>query len=673
LPIAALLAAKGSGSFSMLLYYITRYRLDVLLLAGLACLGLYLSVWLARRRRSTIRLPRFALIAVGVLVIAGSILAEFAGGKQRQALVSMVAGFGPTYAYELERSGHSRVTFETKPDDPTYLALIELEKKWLQLNPLIADVYTFRRDGENKVRFVVDSETDYNHNGVIDGEREQRTPIGETYPEATPQFYAALDGHAVFDTSMVPDRWGVWVSSLTPIYDATGKVEAAVGIDYPAHAWLVAIALRRALILAAVLFLIVILISSGALIALMRSEIDERTAAQKELQAAKEAADAAGRAKGEFLAVMSHEIRTPLNAITGYISMLEETGLDQFQRRYVRTVQRGASSLVDLLNNILDYSKIEDGKLQFEEIPVSPAEIVADVLDLLAATAKEKNLALEFDNRLGGPLTVAGDPARTRQIVTNLVGNAVKFTAKGSVKVTARWAPASSETGILEMAVTDTGAGIPPEKLSKLFQMFTQADAGTARRYGGSGLGLAISRRLVEMMHGQLKVRSEVGQGSEFSFTLPCRRLDSVAPAVPDTTVPATESALSASSGRLLIVDDNPVNCEVLSAMLHDTSCTIDIAYSGVAALELANRHPYAAILMDVAMAEMDGLAATQRIRAGETNRDTPIIAVTAATSRADRNACQAAGMNDFLSKPVQRQALMASLARFCAKPSPAP
>jgi two-component system, sensor histidine kinase len=657
----------------MILYYITRYRLDLLLLVGFACGGLYLSVWLAQRRRPVVRLPRFAIFAVGGLVIAGALLAEFAGSKQRQALVSIFAGFGPTYAYELERAGHSRVTFETKPDDPTYLTLIELEKKWLQLNPLIADVYTFRRDTENKVRFVVDSETDYNRNGVIDGEREQRTPIGETYPEATPQFYAALDGHAVFDTSMVPDRWGVWVSSLTPIYDAAGKVEGAVGIDYPAHAWLVAITLRRALVLAAVLSLIAILVSCGALIALMRGEIDERTAAQKELQAAKEAAVAAGRAKGEFLAVMSHEIRTPLNAITGYISLLEETGLDQLQRRYLRTVQRGATSLVDLLNNILDYSKIEEGKLQFEEIPYSPAEVARDVLDLMAVAAKEKNLVLEFEDRLNGALTIKGDPARLRQVVINLVGNAVKFTAKGSIKVTACWAPASAETGILEVTVTDTGPGIPPEKLSKLFQMFTQADAGTSRRYGGSGLGLAISRRLVEMMHGQMNVRSEVGQGSEFSFALPCRRVHPVAPDSADVTTTSPEPALPTPGGRLLVVDDNPVNCEVLDAMLQGVGFTIDIAHSGVAAVELANRHPYAAILMDVAMAEMDGLTATQRIRAGEANRNTPIIAVTAATSRADRNACEAAGMNDFLSKPVQRPALMASLARLCAKPNPSP
>ncbi len=657
----------------MHLHEFVRYRLDLAILALLVVAGVWIARTAIKRRvRTPIRLSPIVPFVVAAMTAVGAVLAEVGAEKQRDFLRSIFAGFGPTYAAELKQMGHAKVTFDTPPNDPTYLSLIAIEKEWLRLNPLIADIYTFRRDHEGRVRFVVDSETDYDHDGKIAGEREQRTPIGEAYAEATPAFYRALEGTSTFDSTFVADRWGVWVSSLTPIYDDAGHVEAGVGIDYPAQAWYVAIAVRRGLVLTTVAFLIGLLLTSTVLLTLMRGEIAERAAAQHALQSAKDAADAANRAKSDFLAVMSHEIRTPLTAITGYASMLEETPLDAEQQRYVRTMRRGATTLVDLLNNILDFSKLEEGKLLLEETACAPAEVVREVLDLLAANAAEKNLALSYDDRLNGPLLIASDTARLRQILLNLVGNAVKFTAQGSVTVIGSWTPVSHEpdTGTLEITVADTGPGIPAEQLPKLFQMFTQADAGTARRHGGTGLGLAICRRLVEIMGGKIGVRSVPGLGSDFTFSFPARRLPVIAPEDVPAETDGAETAAVCREGRLLVVDDTPINCEVLKALLSRAGYTIDVATSGAEAVAMAQSGDYRAVLMDIAMPEMNGVEATRKIRALEVDRRTPIVAVTAATSKADRAACVAAGMDAFIAKPVDGALLLATLDRVVANPT---
>lgn len=691
------------------MYSFVAYRLDLVLLCLFAAAGLVTSNLALRRRRSTASLPGVAKLVAVLVVIIGALIGEFWIRGEHKALTSAFAGFAPTYAYEMQKIGHARVNFATSPDDPTYLALIDAEKSWLQRNPLIADIYTVRRDNQGRPRFVVDSETDYDHDGKFEGAREQRTPIGELFPDPTPTLSEAFAGRTVFDPTIASDRWGVWVSSHAPIYDAEGRVEAVVGVDFPAADWLRAIAVRRIMVTVIVLFLMGLLLWSATLITLMRTELVERAAAQKELQEAKEAALLAGRAKSEFLAVMSHEIRTPLTAITGYASMLEDSPLDALQQRYVRTMRQGAENLVSLLNNILDYSKIEEGKLQLDTAPCAPADIARDVIDLLSGTAREKKITLRFEDRLERTLWVSSDHARLRQIVMNLVGNAVKFTAKGSVTVILSWTPtpAIPDEGTLEVTVADTGPGISAARLPKLFQMFAQGDSGTARRYGGSGMGLAICRSLVEMMKGKISARSVVDVGTEFTFTIPCRRVDAPAPedpavaafivpavtppspeaVTPPVTHPATHPQATAATiisappaplpppggDRLLVVDDNVINCDVIKAMLVRAGYRIDIAQSGPDAIVLASRERYAAILMDVAMPGMDGLTAAKMIRGSELEYRTPIIAVTAATGKSDRDACHEAGMDDFITKPIDRKLLLAAISRLCGSRPPFP
>jgi signal transduction histidine kinase/CheY-like chemotaxis protein len=664
----------------MIFIHVLNYRLDAVGFLLLGVGGWWLSHRILKARSHGVaRHPGRMVVAVIALLSLGVSLAEWAGNEQRRHLVAIFSGFGPTYAAELAREGHARIQFDTPADDPVYLTLIEREKEWLRLNPLIADIYTFRRDAAGRIRFIVDSETDYNHDGRYESEREQRTPIGEVFEESTSYFDDALAGKTVFDGVLTPDRWGVWVSSLCPIYAPDGRVEAALGIDYPADAWLRAIALRRGLVLSTALVVVAILLSSATLVTLMRSEIRQRREAQQELQRAKEAADAANRAKGEFVAVISHEIRTPLSAVTGYASLLQDTPLDPEQQRFLHILQQGANNVIQLVNNLLDFAKIEEGKLQLEEMPCSPHEVIAEVLDLMAAKANEKHLALRFEDQLEPQLAVLTDPVRLRQIVTNLVSNAVKFTGQGSVTIRARWQPdpAATTRGTLEIAVIDTGPGIPPEKIKHLFQMFTQLDASTARRHGGTGLGLAICRRLAELMHGQIGAQSVVGRGSEFTFRLPCARsrdhlAEPVVPAVLPS--PALPPLASAPPPRpVLIVDDNAINRQVLQELLQRAGYACESANSGRTAVELAGRSRYAAILMDVEMPEMDGITATKTIRRDEPpGRHTPILAVTAFSQRSLVDSCRAAGMDGFVPKPIDREVLLAMLAQTLGTQRPA-
>jgi signal transduction histidine kinase/CheY-like chemotaxis protein len=649
-----------------MLVHALHYHLDQLGLAVLAAAAAWLAQRVVRRHRSSATLPGVAVVAVGVLAFSGLALAEWAGRAQRAQLVSLFSGFAPTYADELSRLHHRDVTLATPADDPVYLALIEREKTWLRLNPLVADIYTFREDADGKIRFIVDSETDYNRDGRIDDEREQRTSIGEAYEEDTTFFKKALAGESVFDSTVTVDRWGVWVSSQCPIYDENGRVEAGLGIDYPADAWITAILRRRGMVLVTTAVLIAILLSSSALITLMREEIAERRLAQQALEVARQEADAANRAKGEFLAVMSHEIRTPLTAVTGYASMLEETALDARQQRYVRILHQGATNLSHLVNNILDFSKIEEGKLELESTPCDPTAIVEQVLDLLQLRAQEKSLALSFDNGLDKDRVILGDPARLQQILVNLVGNALKFTASGAVTVSVRWKPTAhkADAGDLVVSVSDTGPGIPADKIKHLFQMFVQVDKSTTRRFGGTGLGLAISRRLVELMGGRIEVESTVGKGSKFTFTIPVEL--AAVKKEPDQSGEAAAPAAPAAGGCILIVDDNIVNRTLLDEILRNAGYATEQAPSGAVAVELTTHLEFTAVLMDLEMPDVDGWTATRRIRAAEkTGRHTPIIAITALANNGVEAECRAAGMDGHLAKPVNRPQLLSLLAEL--------
>ncbi len=646
-------ASVNVGDMLNVLYLSNQYRVDLILLVflvGGACLAIRRKL---RKKGPQYRIPRNSFLFAALLLLAGSLAAEWAARDRADQLLKIFAGFGPTYASELSRKGHARINLNTAPDDPLYLELIADEKRWLNVNPIIADVYTFRKDDQGRIRLIVDSETDYNHNGIYDGEREQRTPIGEIYAEATPKFYEVLEGKPVFESTLMPDRWGIWVSSFTPIYDQNGHVEAAVGIDYPADTWIYAIAGVRAVALGIALVLIAILLTSSTLISFLTAEIEERKETQQRLEQASESAFAASAAKSEYLALMSHEVRTPLSAILGFASILADTELNPKQRRYVETINRAGTSLLDLLNGILDYTRFESGKLDLEHIAWAPSLLVHEVMELMSARAAEKGLQLNFDDQLPDTLTLFGDPTRVRQIILNLVSNAVKFTTQGEVSVKAVWTldPGRESHGQLRLEVSDSGPGIAAAKFPLLFQAFSQADTSTTRRHGGAGLGLAICKRLADMMSASLSLQSTPGTGSVFTFILASDSTEACS-FTPKSGF-GTHAPVRAAT-RALVVDDTRLNRELLKVMLHRLGFAVDLAAGGPEAIALAAASRYAIIFTDLEMPDVDGFATARVIRTGEPGgRHTPIVAVSALTASGTREHCIAAGMDDYVTKPV--------------------
>jgi signal transduction histidine kinase/CheY-like chemotaxis protein len=435
----------------------------------------------------------------------------------------------------------------------------------------------------------------------------------------------------------------------------------------------VSLAAARAIALGGTAFLIGVLLASSTLVALMRAQIRRHADTERELQKAKAAADEANRAKGDFLAVMSHEIRTPLNAVMGFANLLAETKLDESQRGYLGTITGEGTRLSSLMNDILDLSKIEEGRLILEQLPFAPVETTLEVLRLFNPRATEKNIELRFEAQIVNPLLVAGDPLRFHQIVVNLVDNAIKFTPSGQVTVFLQWTPPAEglASGTLNLRVRDTGIGIPEEKCRKLFRMFVQADASTTRRFGGTGLGLAICQRLVGLMGGAIAVKSQPGQGAEFSFTIPAAPV-----ALPDEQPTETPPALvfPTRRPRILVVDDMETNRFLLEIFLQRNGFDPELASGGEEAIRLAHDHRYDAILMDLHMPDLDGFTATKQIRADEPpGQRTPIIALTASIAKGTREKCLAAGMDEHLTKPLDLKKFKTLLGNLIAVLQPSP
>ena len=397
--------------------------------------------------------------------------------------------------------------------------------------------------------------------------------------------------------------------------------------------------------------------------------------ADVELRRAKEAAEESARAKGIFLATMSHELRTPMNGVLGCTQLLQDTSLTDVQHQLIQTMHRSAEALLVLVNDILDFSKIEAGKMTLEVADLELRSLIEDVVTLVSGLAKAKSLSLTVQVAPHLPGTLRGDPVRLRQILFNLVGNAIKFTKAGSVaiSVTSRPAPAHlTDSILLEWSIADTGIGMTPEQQARLFQPYSQAETSTARKFGGTGLGLMICRQLVELMGGEIVVDSMAGNGTTFRYTTLV--LPSIQREGGEQASATEEPAPVASSNglkRILVADDNDINRLVACKFLQKLGYETGVARNGMEAVDALAREAYDAVLMDCEMPEMDGYEATRVIRqhGQRQGRSLPIIALTGHASPEDERICREAGMDAVVTKPVTLPALRAILNRTFSRP----
>ncbi len=410
-------------------------------------------------------------------------------------------------------------------------------------------------------------------------------------------------------------------------------------------------------------------LKDGSTVALYR-DITELKRRQSELESARDAAEAANQAKSTFLATISHEIRTPMNGVIGTAELLEREPLDERQKRLVRTVRTSATALLRIIDDVLDFSKIEAGRMELEDAPFQLRAVIEGTGETLSVQAESRGLAVTTVIEPGTPEHLRGDATRVRQILINLIGNAIKFTEVGEVRVQVRTVSVSGDRVRLALSVTDTGIGVSAEQAARLFQPFSQADNSTTRRFGGTGLGLSIVRRLAELMGGGVTVESTPGKGSTFTVTLEFARAEETGAETARRPMAAPEIP----GGRVLAIDDYPINLEVLTGQLEILGVPVDTAADGIEGLTKWRERRYALVLTDIHMPDMDGFELTRQIRAEEAtgpgSRHTPIVALTANALKGEAEKCLAAGMDGYLTKPLTLDRLREAVGRWMSAPA---
>lgn len=399
-------------------------------------------------------------------------------------------------------------------------------------------------------------------------------------------------------------------------------------------------------------------------VAILYRDINKREKLEQKLIIAQKKAEEAANIKQQFMANMSHEIRTPMNAIIGFNERLIKTKLDDTQKEYVTAVQSSGENLLAIINDILDFSKIEAGMVKIEEIQFNPHELLNSAGKMFTEQAKEKNISLHLDISQEIPQLIIGDPTRLTQILVNLIGNAIKFTNKGSISITALVSYTDETSVGLQFKVKDSGIGISEEQISEIFERFTQAKSDTSRIYGGTGLGLSIVKKLVELQSGKITVNSEKNKGSEFTFTIPYKKAEKQ---TADNTIKKGINLSSSFNNKIkvLVVEDNLMNQKLAGFMLKDWGLNFDICSNGKLAIEkIKENNVYDVILMDIQMPEMNGYDATKFIRE-ELKLNIPIIAMTADALPGERDKCIDLGMTDYISKPIKEIDLHSIITKY--------